>query len=88
MKETMTKSPGGLQIMPDGFKEFPQPKQIEVSGGHKCGEYNTNVLGAGHGYDGLTFNWLGWMAECVKSARIFTWWVYWLWDILLYRFNV
>lgn len=58
----MTKSPGGLQIMPDGFKEFPQPKQIEVSGGQKCREYNTNVFGAGHGYDGLTFGWAGWQS--------------------------
>ena len=48
--------------MPDGFKEFPQPKQIEVSGGQKCREYNTNVLGAGHGYDGLTFGWAGWQS--------------------------
>jgi hypothetical protein len=54
MKETMTRSPGGLQIMPDGFKEFPQPKHTEVSGGQKCREYKINVFGAGHGYDGLT----------------------------------
>ena len=58
----MTRSPAGLQIIPDGFNKFPQPKQTEVSGGQKCRIHNINVFGAGHGYGSLKFGWGGWQA--------------------------
>ena len=67
----LTRSPGGLQIIPDGFKEFPQPKQTEVRRA-KIQDIQNKCIWS---WTWIRWPkvWLGWVVRCAKTL---TWWVH------------